>query len=126
MASNLILSTGNPVLQAIQQDYPGYHPLLAIAQLVHSDYANPALCYGEKQSPLECLKFQLECHKTLAKFVQPELKSIEIRTQESMPHVKVSLFDLDESDIVDADIIMESPKQEIPFLADNRSDSDAE
>jgi hypothetical protein len=73
------------ILTMIQQEYPGYHPLMAIAKMAHESNDD---------------KVQLRCHETLAKYVAPELKSIEIRPPRDNRTVFVSLFDVvDEAEI---------------------------
>lgn len=68
------------LLALIQKEYPSYHPLLAIARIAHNEAAS--------------LGLQFDCHKTIAKYVEPELKSIEVRgSVESQHRVRVSLFD---------------------------------
>jgi len=68
------------LLALIQKEYPSYHPLLAIARIAHNESAS--------------LGLQFDCHKTIAKYVEPELKSIEVRgSVESQHRVRVSLFD---------------------------------
>lgn len=64
----------------LQAEYPNYHPLMSIVRIAHNEKAD--------------LKLQFECHKTIAKYVEPELKSVEVK-QESREEklVRVSLFD---------------------------------
>lgn len=74
------------LMQALQNRYPGYHPLISIAEIAHTS---------------EDLKLQFECHKTIAKYIEPELKSVEVVTEtREATRVVVSLF---EDDITDAD-----------------------
>lgn len=64
----------------IQAEFPNYHPLLSIARLAHHPDAD--------------LRLQYECHKTIAKYVEPELKSIEVKGEvKTEKLVRVSLFD---------------------------------
>lgn len=68
------------LLGMLQKDYPNYHPLLSIARIAHHHDAD--------------LKLQFECHKTIAKYVEPELKSIEVKGEINGRHrVSVSLFE---------------------------------
>lgn len=53
----------NKVLSLIRSHYPQYHPLVSIAHIAHS-------CDGDQ-------RLELECHKTIAKYVEQELKSVE-------------------------------------------------
>lgn len=68
------------LLGMIQQEYPSYHPLVSIARIAHHHDAD--------------LKLQFECHRTIAKYVEPELKSIEVKGEITGRHkVSVSLFE---------------------------------
>lgn len=68
------------LLGMIQKEFPNYHPLISIARIAHHGDAD--------------LKTQLECHKTIAKYVEPELKSIEVKGEITGRHrVQVSLFE---------------------------------
>ncbi|MCA1807264.1 MAG: hypothetical protein LC687_05390 [Actinobacteria bacterium] len=90
-------SNGDHVLAHIQQFYPGYHPLVSIAHIAHD--------------PESDLRLKYECHKTISKFVTPELRSIEVNDQrEDDNRVVISLFEDDAFEepktldhIVDAD-----------------------
>lgn len=75
------------VLDAIRQFYPDYHPLVSIAHIAHDVVSDPRL--------------KFDCHRVIAKYVEPELKSLEVRGSfTETRRVSVSLFD--ESEIVDA------------------------
>lgn len=75
------------VLDAIRQYYPDYHPLVSIAHIAHDVVSDPRL--------------KFDCHRVIAKYVEPELKSLEVRGSfTETRRVSVSLFD--ESEIVDA------------------------
>lgn len=81
------------LLAAIQEKYPNYHPLIAIAEIAHSEGAS--------------LDLQFMCHKAIAKYVEPELKAVEVKVEGNQQSVvRVSLFD----DISDAEIVSESPQ----------------
>lgn len=68
------------LLGMVQKEFPSYHPLIAIARIAHHGDAD--------------LKLQFECHKTIAKYVEPELKSIEVKGEITGRHrVSVSLFE---------------------------------
>lgn len=68
------------LLGMIQREFPAYHPLISIARIAHSNDAD--------------LKLQFECHKTIAKYVEPELKSIEVKSEvNGQTKVRVSLFE---------------------------------
>lgn len=68
------------LLGMIQKEFPSYHPLTSIARIAHHGDAD--------------LKLQFECHRTIAKYVEPELKSIEVKGEITGRHkVSVSLFE---------------------------------
>lgn len=68
------------LLGMLQKEFPNYHPLISIARIAHHGDAD--------------LKLQFECHKTIAKYVEPELKSIEVKGEINGRHrVSVSLFE---------------------------------
>ena len=70
----------SPILSMIRQKFPEYHPLLAIAQIAHDT---------------EDLGLQFHCHKTIAKYVEPELKSLEVKSPvDDSRRVRVSLFEV--------------------------------
>lgn len=73
------LSAGEKMLVLIRKSYPEYHPILAIAHIAHKTQDE---------------RVELSCHQTIAKYVQPELRSIEIRAKvETQKRVIVELFD---------------------------------
>lgn len=68
------------LLGMIQKEYPNYHPLVSIARIAH---------HGD--APLD---LQFKCHQTIAKYVEPELKSLEVKGEINGRHkVSVSLFE---------------------------------
>jgi hypothetical protein len=67
------------MLDLIRQKYPEYHPVVAMADLAHTT---------------DNEEIEFKCHQSIAKFVLPELKSIEVRAQISeQRRVIVELFD---------------------------------
>ena len=77
---NSEVSRRDMLLGMIQKEYPAYHPLISIARIAHHHDAD--------------LKVQLECHKTIAKYVEPELKTVEVKGEITGRHrVSVSLFE---------------------------------
>lgn len=85
------MSKKQNVLAMIQQKYPGYHPLMSIAEIAHST------------DPLVDWELRFQCHKTIAKYVEPELKSITTVNGDDKRRVTISMFG--EGDIEDADLI---------------------
>jgi hypothetical protein len=71
----------------MHSEFPNYHPLLSIARIAHHKDAD--------------LRLQFECHKTIAKYVEAELKSVEVRTDVTEDRsVRVSLFQEEVEDVV--------------------------
>ena len=54
---------GDKVLELLQKEYPGYHPLIGVAKIAHST---------------DDERLEFDCHKTLSRYVEPELKSVEV------------------------------------------------
>lgn len=48
----------------LQKSYPNYHPVMAMAKLAHATQDE---------------RVELDCHKSIAKYVEPELKSMEVK-----------------------------------------------
>lgn len=70
----------------LHAEFPNYHPLLSIARLAHNQDAD--------------LRLQFECHKTIAKYIECELKSIEVKGDiHEDKVVRVSLFDVEDAEI---------------------------
>ena len=75
-----VQSAGDKMLALIRQKYPSYHPVMAMADMAHKS--------GDE-------KTQLACHQTIAKYVIPELKSIQIDAKiEQHRRVTVELFEV--------------------------------
>jgi len=95
------MSTSN-VLNEIRRFYPEYHPLVSIAKLAHST---------------EDERLEFDCHRVIAKYVEPELKSLEVRgVFENTRRVSVSLFD--DTDVVDAEILQQNQQALIQNTVD--------
>lgn len=70
---------GAMLLAEIRRRYPNYHPILAIVDISMHEGAS--------------LDLQFNCHKTVAKYIEPELKSIEVKGDfKTTQSVRVSLF----------------------------------
>lgn len=79
-------AAGERMLALIRTRFPAYHPILAIAELAHS-----------KEAVDEDPRLALDCHKTILRYVTPELKSIEIKADiTEHRRVIVSMFDGEE------------------------------
>lgn len=57
------LRQGDRILSLLQTQYPGYHPILGLAKIAHT-------------TDDENLEFN--AHRALARYVEPELKSVEV------------------------------------------------
>lgn len=57
------LRQGDRVLDLLQEEYPGYHPLIGVAKIAHDT---------------EDERLRFDCHKVLSEFVEPKLKSVEV------------------------------------------------
>ena len=82
-----VTSTRSSALVAmLHAEFPNYHPLLSIARIAHHQDAD--------------LKLQFECHKTIAKYLEPELKSVEVKgDMREEKVVRVSLFDVEDVEV---------------------------
>lgn len=101
MAGSLIASSqkGSLLLAEIRRKYPNYHPIMAMVDIAHDKDAS--------------LELQFNCHKTVAKYIEPELKSIEVKGEiRNVQQVKVSLFDESKENAQDVGFT------EIPFSED--------
>ena len=77
---------GMRLLKMIQVRHPNYHPALAISDLAHSMTEDPDL--------------QFKCHATLLKYVEPELRSVQIQAEvKETRTIRVSLFETIEQDV---------------------------
>lgn len=90
MLAKLPIQAGAGILEMLQERYPGYHPLLAIAEIAH-----------EKSS--DDVQLQFNCHKTIAEYVLPKLRAVEHSgSVENQRRVIVQLF---QNDIEDAQLV---------------------
>lgn len=86
------------VLDSIRRYYPDYHPLVSIAHIAHNGEADPRL--------------QFDCHRVIAKYVEPELKSLEVKGSfTETRRVEISLFD--ELDSIEDGEIIEPEQQAV-------------
>lgn len=80
---------GSILLAEIRKRWPNYHPVLSMVEIAHNERAD--------------LKLQFECHKAVAKYIEPELKSIEVKADfKEHKTVTVSMFG---DDAVDAETV---------------------
>lgn len=59
------------ILRMLQEKYPNYHPIVALADI--------AMATDDKGLNTADIRTQADCHKTILKYVEPELKSIEVK-----------------------------------------------
>ena len=57
------LKQGDRVLALLQERFPNYHPLIGIAEIANTT---------------DDERVALDAHKALSKYVEPELKSVEV------------------------------------------------
>lgn len=78
---------GSLLLMEVRKRYPNYHPVIAMVDIAHHADAS--------------LDLQFNCHKTIAKYIEPELKSIEVKGDfKQQQTVRVSLFGDNEPETV--------------------------
>lgn len=81
-----ISSRSAALVTMLHAEFPNYHPLLSIARIAHHQDAD--------------LRLQFECHKTIAKYIESELKSVEVKSDiREDKVVRVSLFDVEDVEI---------------------------
>lgn len=57
--------TNHHLLKMLHERYPNYHPLIAMAELAHNEKTEDGIRFN--------------CHKEIAKYVEPQLKSVEVK-----------------------------------------------
>ena len=79
--ANLVPQTQRErILAMIQDHHPGYHPLMAIAEIANDKDQD--------------VRVRLSCHQTIVKYVESELKSVEVKAEITEERrVIVSLFE---------------------------------
>lgn len=93
------MSQPSAILAAIQKFYPEYHPLVSIAHIAHA------------QDKDVDARLRFDCHRVIAKYVEPELKSLEVKNLIT-PTRRVTISMFDESQIIDAELT-QIPNQQI-------------
>lgn len=88
---------GTRLLRMIQKRHPEYHPAKSLADLAHKEGIDEDL--------------QFRCHSTLLKYVEPELRSVQIQADVKETRViRVSLFEA-----------LDGPKEINPKIAEAMS-----
>lgn len=91
-----VRSASDQALALVQQEFPQYHPLIALSRLAHREevIADP--------------KLELEVHKTILPYVTPKLSSVEVKMDSTEERrVIVSLFEqrtLEDGRTVDVEV----------------------
>lgn len=81
----------HPLLEMINSKYPDYHPVMAIAELAHRNNLPPEV--------------ELNCHKAIADYITPKVKSVEIKSGDDRRRVTISMFGEEtEPDIEDIEV----------------------
>ena len=80
------LAQGAKILALLQEKYPGYHPLLGVAEIAHTT---------------DDERLEFDCHKTLSKYIEPELKSVEVSVDNGDDDSLHVIFEGDYEEVVD-------------------------
>jgi|SaaInlStandDraft_4_1057021.scaffolds.fasta_scaffold42626_1 hypothetical protein len=82
----MLANTENRILKMLHERTPGYHPLLALVELATDKETDKGI--------------QMQCHKTVAEYVEPKLKSMEIKADvhQDFGILKVSMLTDEVSD----------------------------
>ena len=91
MLAKLHIQAGAGILEMLQERYPGYHPLLAIAEIAHEKVGDD-------------VQLEFNCHKTIAEYILPKLRAVEHSgAVETQRRVIVQLFqnDIEDGQLVD-------------------------
>lgn len=84
---------GERLLDLLRSQHPDYHPILSIARIAHN-------CDGDP----ELLETALKAHSTILKYVEPEIKSVEVNVNRDDGRViEVSLFSDTKKPEIEAD-----------------------
>jgi hypothetical protein len=82
---------GERLLRMLQKQHPNYHPLLSIAKIAHD--AEVGYDQGDGVD-VPNLELALRAHQTVLRFVEPELKSIEVKVEKKDTRtINVRLFE---------------------------------
>jgi hypothetical protein len=113
---------GDRLLALLRRQHPDYHPILNIAKIAHDAEVRG----GPDGEPN--LELALKAHTTVLRYIEPELKSVEVTVgNQNRRTINVSLFEDDEvgaaqqveqrrnlavSRIIDAELADEAPVEE--------------
>lgn len=83
---------GERLLRMLQAQHPNYHPLLSIAKIAHT--AEAGYEEDEEGNIVPNLELALRAHQTVLRFVEPELKSVEVKVERKDTRtINVRLFE---------------------------------
>ena len=57
--------------------YPGYDPILAMVAMANDDSLEPSM--------------RLDCHKTIANYIHPKMRSIEVLQSQEQPPITIEI-----------------------------------
>lgn len=81
---------GERLLRMITAQYPNYHPLMSIVKIAHDAEA----MLSEEGLPAPNLSLALRAHETVLKYVEPELKSVDVKIEKKDTRtINVRLFE---------------------------------
>lgn len=104
-----VRSPSEAALALVQQEFPEYHPLIALARLAH------------RKEVTDDPKLELEVHKTILPYVAPKLANVEVKADiREERRVIVSLFEdhrLPDGRTVDVEIpyVIEDATEVVPL-----------
>lgn len=65
------------ILKMLQEEKKDYHPLVSILKIAHKSDAD--------------LRLQYDCHKTIAKYVEAERRSVDIKTDDGSELISLNI-----------------------------------
>lgn len=87
---------GEKLLRLLQRQHPDYHPILSIAALAHKAETGFPEMHPETGHMVDVPKpdLALRAHATVLRYVEPELKSVEVTLNKDRGRtIEVTLFD---------------------------------
>ncbi len=93
--SRNIFKTGDQLLSMIQERYPGYHPIIHVADIAHDNSVSTTV--------------HLDACKVLLKYMVPDVKSIDISTRlnKGLDRLELLAFGLDDLEAEYEDVTSE-------------------
>lgn len=86
---------GERLLRMLQSQHPEYHPLMSIARIAHQAEAGITRTNSEGETITEPdYRLALQAHQTVLRYVEPELKSVEVKVEKKDTRtINVRLFE---------------------------------